>query len=244
MSTADLWITTGDDDLTTESFPAHDGAIAAVRSVPGVARVRAYYGGLLDVGDRRAWVIGRPPGDRTPFPPSQLVDGDLATASAALRDGSGAVAVSEAIARERGAHVGGPIALPTPTGVRRFTLVATLTNLGWGPGAIVLAARDYRAAWATRDPTALEVDVRPSADPAAVRAQVAQALSPQWALTVQTTAQRIAQYERLTRQGLDRSARSPSCCWRPAVVRARVLPQLAPDPRPFERVLALRRRLG
>jgi hypothetical protein len=29
-----------------------------------------------------------------------------------------------------------------------------------------------------------------------------------------------------------------------AAVRARVLPQLAPDPRPFERALALRRRLG
>jgi len=202
LSTADLWVTTGGADLTTESFPTR-GAIARLRAQPGVAAVRPYYGGLLDVGDRRAWVIARPPQDVPPFPPSQLLAGDAQTAAAALRRG-GAVAVSEAIARQLHAHVGGPIALPTPTGTRRFALAATLTNLGWGPGAIVLGAADYRRAWATRDPAALEVDVRPDADPARVGAELRRALAGRWALTVQTRAQRIAQYERLAREGLDR----------------------------------------
>jgi putative ABC transport system permease protein len=201
MSTADLWVTTGDDDLTTESFPAR-GAIARLRAEPGVADVRPYYGGLLDVGDRRAWVIGRPRGDRNPIPPSQVVDGDVRLAAAQL--GSGWVAVSEAIARQRNAHVGGTIALPTPTGVHDFRLAATLTNLGWGPGAIVIGAADYRRAWATRDPTALEIDVAPGADPRRVRDALQRALDGRWALEVQTSAERLEQYRGLARQGLDR----------------------------------------
>ncbi len=206
LGTADLWVTTGGEDLTTDGFRTR-GAIARLRAQPGVAGVRAYYGGLLDVGDRRTWVIGRPAGDRPPFPPSQLVDGDAAAASRALRaagGAGGAVAASEAIAREQGAQVGGTIALPTPTGLHRFRLAATLTNLGWGPGAIVLGAADYRRAWATRDPTALEVDLDPGVDPAAAAARLQRALRPRWALTAQTTAQRLDQYERLAREGLDR----------------------------------------
>ncbi|HEX5146726.1 MAG TPA: ABC transporter permease, partial [Conexibacter sp.] len=202
LSTADLWVTTGGDDLTTEGFHA-PGALALLRGQPGVAGVQPYYGGLLDVGDRRTWVIGRPPGDQPQIPPSQVVAGNAARASAQLRAG-GAVAVSEGIARQLGAHVGGPIALPTPTGVHRFRLAATLTNLGWGPGAIVVGARSYRAAWGAPDPTALEVHLRPGANPARARAQLQRALTPGWALTVQTTAQRLDQYERLARQGLDR----------------------------------------
>jgi putative ABC transport system permease protein len=210
LSTADLWVTTGGDDLTTESFRAR-GAAARLRAQPGVAAVRAYYGGLLDVGDRRTWVVARPPGDRAPIPPSQVVAGDVRAAARALRAGGGAVAVSEAVARQQGARVGGPIALPTPTGVHRFALVATLTNLGWGPGAIVLGAADYRRAWGARDPTALEVDLLPGVDPQRARARLQRALAPpagagrpRWALTVQTSAQRLDQYERLARQGLDR----------------------------------------
>jgi putative ABC transport system permease protein len=213
LATADLWVTTGGDDLPIERFPAR-GAIARLRAQPGVAAVRPYYGGLLDVGDRRTWVIGRPPDDRPPIPPSQLVAGDARFAGELLRaagGGAGAVAVSEAIARQQGAHVGGPIALPTPTGVHRYALVATLTNLGWGPGAIVLGARDYRRAWATREPSALELDLLPGVDPLRARDALQRALAPPrgaraggWALSVQTTAQQLEQHERLPREGLDR----------------------------------------
>ncbi len=202
LSTADLWVTTGGDELATERFRTR-GAIARLHAQPGVTRVRPYYGGLLDVGDRRAWVIGRAHGDGLPLAPHQLVDGDRFAAAMLLRTGRG-VAVSEPIAQAQGARVGGPIDLPTPTGVHRFTLAATLTNLGWGPGAIVLDAGAYRRAWATRDPTALEVDLAPGVDPLRARAQLQRALSPGWALSVQTTGQRLQQYGELARQGLDR----------------------------------------
>ena len=203
LGTADLWVTTGGNDLTTETFQA-PGAIARLRAEPVVADVRPYYGGLLDIGDRRAWVIARSAAARTPIPPSQYVNGDVPRAEARLREG-GWVAVSEAIARERGARVGGVIALPTPTGVHDFRLAATMTNLGWGPGAIVLNAADYRRNWATGDPTAFEVDLRPGTRPAAARAALQEALDAGgWALDVQTTAERLEQYRSLARQGLDR----------------------------------------
>lgn len=203
LSTADLWVTTGGDDLTTETFQTR-GAIARLRAEPTVAAVRPYYGGLLDIGDRRTWVISRQAADRTPIPPSQIVDGDRLAAEARLRAG-GWIAVSEGIAADQGARVGGPIALPTPTGVREFKLAATMTNLGWGPGAVVLGAADYRRAWGSGDPTALEVDVAPGTDPAAARAALQRTLDAGgWALDVQTTAQRLEQYRNLARQGLDR----------------------------------------
>jgi putative ABC transport system permease protein len=204
LSTADLWVTTGGDDLTTETFQMR-GAIDRVRATPGVADVRPYYGGLLDVGERRAWVIARTPHDRTPIPPSQVVGGDPDLAAQRLRsDDGGWVAISEAIAREHSASTGATIALPTPTGTRDFRVAATLTNLGWGPGAIVLGAADYRRAWATHDPTALEVELARGADPTATRAAVQRALAPTHALTVQTSAQRLEQYQGLAREGLDR----------------------------------------
>lgn len=202
LAPADLWVTTGGDDLATERFRTR-GAIRRLRAQAGVSAVRPYYGGLLDVGDRRAWVVARTSGDGLPISPGQLVDGNRYVAAALLRSGDG-VAVTEAIARERGARVGDPIALPTPTGVHRFTLAATLTNLGWGPGAIVLDARAYRRAWGTRDPTALEVDLAPGVDPLRARAQLQRALAPGWALSVQTTAQRLQRYDALAGQGLDR----------------------------------------
>jgi putative ABC transport system permease protein len=204
LGTADLWITTGGDEnsLTTESFHLGD-ALQRVRAVASVAAVRAYYGGLLDVGDRRVWIVGRPAGDRTPIPPSQLERGDLAQATARLRSG-GWVAVSDAIARAHRTHLGGTLALPTPSGTRSFRVAATLTNLGWGPGAIVMSAADYRRAWKTADPTALEVDLAAGADPTFARTQLRAVLAARPALRVQTTAERGTEFRTLARQGLDR----------------------------------------
>jgi putative ABC transport system permease protein len=159
LFTTDLWITTGDDDLATANFRADDVA-ARIREVPSVAAVRPYFGGLLDVGDRRVWVIARASRDRGIIPKDQLADGNLQEATQALRHG-GAIAVSAKIADAQHAGLGDRIVLPTPTGPRGFRIAATLNNLGWGPGAVILNAGDYRRAWAASDPTAIEVDVKP-----------------------------------------------------------------------------------
>jgi putative ABC transport system permease protein len=202
LRTTDLWVTTGGDDLTTESFVPRD-AVDRARSVPEVAEVREYFGSLFDVGDRRTWLIARPSTDRSMIPTAQIEDGTPEVADRALRRG-GTVAVSKRIAEQQHARVGGTIVLPTPSGPRPFELAATLTNLGWGPGAVVMNAADYRRAWSTRDPTALEVDIAPGSDPETTKRAVQQALGRDLALSVQTADERVRQYDALARDGLER----------------------------------------
>jgi len=202
LHTADLWVTTGGNDLTTENFRP-DGVIARLRKVPGVRDVRPYYGGLLDVGSRRAWIIGRSSTDPAILPTGQIKSGDPVRAATLVRRG-GAVAVSEQLAQSEHAHLGGIIKLPTPTGVRPFRVAALLTNLGWGPGAVILNSADYRRDWATSDPTALEVDLKPGVAPAAGKRGVEQAIGPSLALKVQTAGERAIQYDGLAREGLQR----------------------------------------
>jgi len=202
LHTSDLWVTTGGDDLTTESFPVRDTA-ARIRSAVGVASVSEYFGGLSDVGDRRTWVIARPATDKHMLPERQVLTGDPEAANAAVRAGT-AVAVSQQIADTQHKSVGDSIKLPTPTGVQSFRLAATLTNLGWGPGAIAMNADAYRRAWETQDPTALEVHLRQGIDPVVGKLSVQAAMRPGRALEVQTASERIRQYDALARGGLER----------------------------------------
>jgi len=202
VSTTDLWVVNNNDDLATMSFSA-DGLPGRIAAVPGVANVRTYQGGFLDFDGRRVWVIARSAAAPGPIPRSQILEGSVVAASARIREG-GWMTVSQKIAQGQHLRVGDALALPTPTGVVRYRIAATTTNLGWSSGAIVLDSADYRRAWATSDPTALEVDLRPGADPAAVRRAVRNTLGPGTALTVQTSADRAAQADALARQGLSR----------------------------------------
>jgi putative ABC transport system permease protein len=201
LATADLWVTTGGDDLTTNSFHA-DGLAARVARAPGVAAVRTYRGGLLDDGDRRLWIIGRSPADRAPIPSSQLLHGDLASATARIRRG-GWAAISEVVAKSRGLEIGDRFTLPTPSGTTPLRVAAITTNLGWPPGGVILNARDFRRGWGSADPAALQVDLDPGIAPAAGKRAVERALGPAApGLRVQTLAERRAQYAALSRQGL------------------------------------------
>ncbi len=200
LSTADLWITTGGDDLTTNSFGAGSLPARIARS-PDVAAVRKYQGGLLDAGDRRLWIIARSRDDGLVIPPSQLVHGDLATATQKIRRG-GWAAVSDVFARSRDLAVGDRFTLPTPAGHLGLRVAAVTTNLGWPPGGVILNSGDYRRAWMTSDPSALQVDLAAGVSPAAGRHRVEQLLGLGSGLRVQTQAERRAQYAALSRQGL------------------------------------------
>jgi putative ABC transport system permease protein len=204
LRSGDLWVTTGGDEnsLTTQSFPT-GSALRRFRALPAVTDAHLYYGSMLDVGSRRVWVIGRPAADRAMIPPSQLEAGNLSTATELLRQG-GWAAVSRVLADDLGTGLNGRITLPTPRGMRTYRIAATLTNLGWGSGAVIINARDYRSAWQTRDPSAIELNIKPGADPAAVARQAQAALGPDDALRVQTYAERLKQFESLARQGLVR----------------------------------------
>ncbi len=203
LVTGDVWVTTGgtENSLTTESFPAVS-AERRIRAVPGVAQVNPYYGGLLDVGNRRVWIIARGSHDQLPIPPSQLLHGDLDSATARVRSG-GWIAVSNVLARNQHTGVGGRFTLPTPAGTRSYRVAAVTTNLGWGPGAVIMAASRYRRDWLGPDPSALEVNLQQGANPTTARQAIQTALGPGSALHAQTATERDAQFRALARDGLD-----------------------------------------
>ncbi len=200
LDTAQIWVTTGGNDLTTNAFAA-DGAVAAIGRSPAVASVRVYQGGFLDVGARRLWIVARPAGDAAPIPASQLLHGDLAGATRLIR-GGGWAALSDGFAVEHDLRVGDHFTLPTPSGPERLGVAALMTNLGWSPGAVIMNATDYSAHWQTADPSALEIDLRPGVDPAAGRLVVQRALGQRPGLLVQSFRERQAQYAADSRQGL------------------------------------------
>jgi putative ABC transport system permease protein len=202
VSSADIWLSHRGDDLALQPFDDR-GIVQRVGAVAGVGSVRSYYGGLLDLGDRRTWIIARSTRDRPLIPPSQIIHGDLATATARLHAG-GWITVSQQLADAHHRAVGQRISLPTPTGAVSYRIAATTTNLGWGPGAIVLSSRDYRRAWDSNDPSALEVTLAPGADLVATRRAIQHALGGRTALQVQTTAERAAHANELARAGLAR----------------------------------------
>jgi putative ABC transport system permease protein len=192
LSTADLWVTTGGNDLTTNSFQSSDLQAKLAKS-PGISSVRAYQGELMDVGTRRIWVIARPPGDRTIIPASQLLDGNLARGDELLR-GSGWVAISTSFAAELHLHVGSTLMLPTPIGTRPLRVAAIITNVGWPPGALILSTNDYRRYWQTAEPSALEVNLRSGVSSAAGKQTVDRVLAGYPGVAVQTRHEREAQY--------------------------------------------------
>ncbi|HXB66141.1 MAG TPA: FtsX-like permease family protein [Solirubrobacteraceae bacterium] len=200
FSTADIWVVNGGDIFNTNSF-APNGAVGRIAHVPGVAAVRTYQGGLLDVGARRLWVRARPSEDPAMLEAGQLVNGNLARATRLLRRG-GWIAISSGLAAEHDVRVGGPLWLPTPSGTVRFHVAAITTNSGWPPGAITMNTDDYSRYWQTNQPSALEVDLRPRVDAATVKPAIERALGAQRGLLVRTGRERAAESEASAREGL------------------------------------------
>jgi putative ABC transport system permease protein len=200
FDTADLWVTTGTNDLTTTNFGA-DHLATLIARAPGVRSVRSYQGGLLDVGKRRLWIRARSPRDPAMLQASQLLNGNLRQATVRLRQ-SGWAAVSNGFATERHLAVGDTFTLPTPAGLAPLRVAAITTNVGWPPGAITLNTTDYRRYWQTDNPTALEVSLARGVSPLAGKRAVERALAARPGLLVQTTAERVGQFERNLREGL------------------------------------------
>jgi putative ABC transport system permease protein len=195
----DAWVTAAGaaNALATTPFPPT--AIGRVARRPEVARVRLYRGSFLDIGDRRAWVIG---------PPVESVfagydgEGEFRRAVRAVSRPHAAV-VSEVIAHDMGLRVGDAFTLESPRPTR-FRLVGVTSNLGWTPGAIVVNADDYRRAWGSVDVSALLVDFVPGVSAAAGARSLRQALGPQSGLVVETARDRELRHQATAREGLSR----------------------------------------
>lgn len=200
LDTADVWVAPNNNFLTIDRF--YDNGLAAkISRAPGVASVRAYQGGLLDIGTRRIWIRARPVGDSRMIQATQLQQGDLIRATQLLRRGDWA-AVSGAFASERHLRVGSLFMLPTPSGAAPFRVAAITTNVGWAPGAITINTNDYRRYWQTSDPTALEVSLRPGVSSLAGKRAIEKAIGHQPALLVETLQEREASFEGSAREGL------------------------------------------
>ena len=200
LATADVWVTTGANVFTTDSFHAN-GAPAAIARAPGIASVGVYQGGLLDVGDRRLWIRARPPTDSPMIQSSQLLQGNLKYATRLIRHG-GWAAVSQGFAAERDLAVGDHFRLPTPSGSVRFGVAAITTNVGWPAGAITLSTADYQRDWQTREPAALEVELKPGVSPAQGVLAVRAALGTRPGLQVQTRGAREVQFRSVANQAV------------------------------------------
>jgi putative ABC transport system permease protein len=200
VADADIWVSNPADNQAVDSFqPA--GAEAALARLPALARVRAFYGGFLTLGGRRAWVIARPPGASAHVLASQIVRGNPRVALARL-DQPGWIAVSQQIAAEHHASVGGPLTLPTPAGQIPYRIAATTTNLAWPPGVIFMGSGDYARAWTNAAPSALGITLRPGSDRVAVRRAIAAALGPGSGLEVSLASARAARIRALAGEGL------------------------------------------
>lgn len=200
---ADLWISPAGEanTLATVPFPAGE-AVARVARLPQVQAAHVYRGSFLDLRDRRVWVIAPPPESARPFPPSQIVEGDLRTATERVRSGGWAVA-SEAVAKQEGLRVGQPFTLDSPVPLR-LRLAAITSNFGWSPGTLVLNAEEYRRAWGSDEASAVQVDLVAGVTAAKGRQLVRAALGPSSGLVVQTAREREVRDRETTRDGLSR----------------------------------------
>jgi len=197
---ADIWLVDPHDNQAINEFNP-DHYIAKVDRVQGVRQVHTFQGSFLDVGDRRVWVIGWPGTVRAGLLEDQVLGGNAADAIKRLRE-TGWAAVSQQIAASAGAHVGGSLRIPTPSGSQALRIVATTTNFGWSPGAIVINTADYRRLWHSRAPTALGVEVSPGASIGEVRASIKRALGSSSGLEVLTARQRAASINSSASEGL------------------------------------------
>ncbi len=195
---AQLWVISPLDNQATVPFSARNYA-SRVAELPSVARVDSYQGSFFDWGERRPWIIARPASATATVLQGQILQGQTQTAAARLREG-GWIVLSKQIANEHHLKLGGPVRIPTPTGLARFRLAATSTNFGWPTGVVFMSTSDYTRTFATSALTALGIDLKPGV--AEAKAAVEHQLGANASLEVITPGTRAARIESSGGEGL------------------------------------------
>jgi putative ABC transport system permease protein len=198
---SNLWVLPAGEDDAFMTIPFKGIDTRKISSLSDVRGVGVFRGSFLDWGKRRLWVLAPPPDGAQLLSGSQLVQGSLTGAIAALR-GHGWVVLSEQLASEHHLRIGEAFRAPTPR-PQTLRVAALTTNLGWPPGAMIVSSADYARAWGSGEPSAYEIRIAPGMPPAVARAQVVHALGST-ALAVETAAERSARHLKTTRQGLAR----------------------------------------
>lgn len=150
---------------------------ARLASVPGVARIAALRNSFTDIGSRRVLILARPAGAGRQVLTSQLIRGSRSIGLRRLATG-GWIAMSQQLANELHATLGGRVILPTPTGPAALRVAAITTNLGWPGGAIIMNLGDFDRLWATQSPSALAITLVPGTNVARERRAIQSALGP------------------------------------------------------------------
>jgi putative ABC transport system permease protein len=190
LSSAKIWVKPGGAENVYTTEPFDSAALQARLSrVHGVSSVLPWRDSFLDLHGRRVWVLGTPPGLGAQIVPSQLLEGNLQSADARLREG-GWVAVSQTIAHEHHLHLGERFSLPTPTGYASFRLAATTANYGWLSGAIVMNGADHARLWGSSSATQLAVALEPGASIPATKTLIERSVPPGAALAVKSSSER------------------------------------------------------
>lgn len=197
---AEIWVFTPNDNQSVLAFPSDDRE-RRIAGLPGVQSVAALNGGLLDLGNRRMWILAWPSSSRLGFLDGQIIKGDRAKVVARLRAGGWAT-VSQEVAAQHNVGVGGTLTLPTPTGEVPMRIAALTTNFGWTPGAVLLSNGDFARAWATPQPTALLVKIRAGTNTQVMREKVERALGPTNGLDVVAAPTREANMNGSVGEGL------------------------------------------
>lgn len=201
-SSAQVWVIPRGRSSLLGTIPFKAGDAAAISRLPGVRQLGMYRGSLLNWGDRRLEVRGRPNSTSMPIPPSQFIQGDFERATTRIREG-GWVVLSETLANEHHLQIGERFTLPAPRPIS-VRLAGLTTNLGWPPGAVILNTSDYAKAWRNTDPSAYEIQTTDGASPAVVRDLIRRTLGPESGLVVETAAEREQRHYALAAQGLSR----------------------------------------
>lgn len=200
VADADIWVSNPGDNQAVDEF-SPDAHAAAIARVPGVANVSSFQGAFMQIGDRRVWVIARPPGGSREVLKTQILAGQQQQASARLARG-GWVAVSAQIAAEQHTGLGGTLTLQTPTGEHRFRIAATTTNLAWPPGVLFIGGSDFSRYWGSAAPSALGVHLAPGVSAPVARAAIERALGPGSGLEVSLASRRALRIDSLAGEGL------------------------------------------
>lgn len=191
-SESDIWVVRRPESnvFLTQDFEP-EGAMDALKRQTEVRSTSVYPWSFLDVAERRVLLVARPPSDRYPVSPSQIIQGDAQTAAERIRSG-GWAAMSKAVMERLGGSLGGQVKIPTPSGNRVFRVAAITANHGWPSGAITINANDERRFWASDRASAIGVKLAPGVTEDAGRRAVSRALGSNSALWVQTGDEMVA----------------------------------------------------
>lgn len=131
--------------------------------------------------------------DGKPFVPEDALQELLA---------GGAVAVSENLAAIHDLDTGDELEIPTPSGARKFKVLAAIEDYSWPKGCIYMHRGTYKELWGEGGLTYLDVVLKEGVDPAAARAAVSAAIQGEHSLFIYSVKDIVSIAEEMMDQSL------------------------------------------